>query len=204
MAGRPSFRFQLALALLGFVALAALTRSFWLSALGSALVRDDGPAKAEIGVVLGGDYWGNRITRAAQLIRQGYIPAVLVSGPPGFYGQHECDFAIPYIVRQGYPAQWFIPLPHSALSTRDEASVVLFELRRRRARSFLLITSNYHTARAARLFSAVERGMGGGPSMRVVAAPDPFFRPDGWWHNREGEKTAFNEWSKTFAAIFGI
>jgi hypothetical protein len=37
-----------------------------------------------------------------------------------------------------------------------------------------------------------------------VAVPGEFFRPDSWWRNREGQKTAFFEWSKTFASALGI
>jgi uncharacterized SAM-binding protein YcdF (DUF218 family) len=185
-------------------AAAILARSLWLPLLGYALVHDDGPAHADIAVVLAGDYVGHRIEKAAELIRQGYVPAALISGSPGFYGLHECDFEIAYAVRLGFPAQWFIPLPHSALNTRDEALVVLAELRRRNVRSFLLVTSDFHTARARRIFLAAARAMGGGPAMRTVAAPDQFFRPDSWWRNREGQKTAFFEWSKTVATALGM
>ncbi len=181
-----------------------LGRSLWLPVLGYALVHDDGPAKADIAVVLAGDYLGHRIGKAAELVREGYVPAALISGPSGFYGWHESDYAIAYAVRQGFPASWFIALPHSALSTREEAFVVLGELRRRHVRSFLLVTSDYHSARARRTFLAAERAMGGGPIMRTVAAPDEFFRPDSWWRNREGQKTVFFEWSKTVATALGM
>lgn len=204
MAHRRSRHLRFALALAVFALAAFLTRPLWLAALGRALVRDDGPAKADIAVVLGGDYYGRRIRKAAELARAGYVPAVLVSGPPGFYGVHECDLAIPFAVRQGYPAEWFIPLPHSALSTREEAGIILSELRRRSVRSFLLVTSASHSGRAARIYRAAARAMGGGPAMRVVAVPDEFFRPDSWWHTREGQKTAFLEWCKTFATAVGM
>jgi uncharacterized SAM-binding protein YcdF (DUF218 family) len=202
---RPHFfRLKLLAACLVLAAAAILSRSLWLPVLGYALVHDDGPAKADIAVVLAGDQVGHRIEKAAELIREGYVPAALISGSPGYWGLHECDFEIAYAVRRGFPAQWFIALPHSALSTRDEAPVVLGELRRRNVRSFLLITSDYHTARARRIFLAAERAMAGGPTMRTVAVPDQFFHPDSWWRNREGQKTAFFEWSKTVASALGI
>lgn len=202
---RPRFfRLKLLAACLLLAAAAILARSLWLPLLGYALVHDDGPAQADIAVVLAGDLVGHRIEKAAELIRQGYVPAALVSGPPGFYGLHECDFEIAYAVRLGFPAQWFIPLPHSALNTRDEALVVLAELRRRNVRSFLLVTSDFHTARARRIFLAAARAMPGVPAMRTVAAPDRFFRPDSWWRNREAQKTVFFEWSKTVATALGI
>jgi len=181
-----------------------LTSSFWLTALGKALIHDDGPAKADVAVVLGGDYWGNRILAAANLVRAGYVPAVLVSGPPGFYGTNEADAAIQYAVRQGCPAQWFIPVAHNDLNTRDEAGSLLETMRRRDIHSFLLVTSNFHTARARRLFLAAERRMGGGPQMRVVAAPDQYFKADSWWRNREGRKTFLMEWLKTVTGPLGI
>ena len=40
--------------------------------------------------------------------------------------------------------------------------------------------------------------------MRVIAAPDEFFRADSWWHNREGRKTIYMEWSKTVASFLGM
>ncbi len=204
MARPRSFRLKLLATCLVLAAAVILSRSLWLPWLGYALVHDDGPAKADIAVVLAGDYAGNRIDKAAELIREGYVPAALISGPPGFYGLHESDYAIAYAVRQGFPAQWFIAFSHSALSTRDEASLVLAELRRRQVRSFLLVTSDYHTARARRIFLAAARGMAGVPAMRTVAAPSEYFRPDSWWRNREGQKTAFFEWCKTFATVLGI
>ena len=204
MARPLSFRLKLLAACLLLAATAILSRVLWLPWLGYALVHDDGPAQADIAVVLAGDQKGHRIEKAAQLIRQGYVPAALISGPAGFYGLHESDYAIAYAVRRGFPAQWFIALPNSALSTREEAYVVLAELRRRNVRSFLLVTSNYHSARARRTFLAAERALGGGPAMRTVAAPDEFVRPDSWWRNREGRKALFFEWSKTVASALGI
>src|SRR5437870_5826128 len=131
---------------------AFLARGWWLPAFGYALIHDDGPAKADIAVVLGGDVWGRRILRGGDLVKQGYVPAVLVSGPPGFYDVNEADAAIQFATARGYPKEWFIPLRHSALSTRDETQVVLDEFRRRNTRSFLLVTSSYHSARSRRIY----------------------------------------------------
>jgi uncharacterized SAM-binding protein YcdF (DUF218 family) len=192
---------------LAFVLLAALlflTRTFWLSMLGRGLIHDDGPAKADLAVVLAGEYNGYRIQKAATLVRDGFVPAILVSGPADFYGLHESDLAIPFAIHKGFPGEWFIGFPHNGLSTKEEAADILAELARRNVHSFLLVTSNYHSARAGRIFRAAERARGGGPSMRVVAAPDRYFSPDGWWRNREGQKTAFFEWCKTFATALGM
>ena len=204
MVGRRSFLFKSVLGLLLLAAVAFLARDVWLGALGRILVHDDGAGNADIAVVLAGDYWGNRLFKAAELVRQGYVPLVLVSGPPGFYGVNEADAAIQFAVGKGFPAEWFIPLRHTALSTRDEAVIVLDALKQRNIHSFLLVTSNYHTARARRIYLSAEHERGGGPDLRVVASGDQFFSAGNWWHNREGRKTAFMEWTKTLTSVFGI
>ena len=198
----PRLKFALLAAVL--VLAGFFSRSLWLPVFGYALVRDDGPAKADIAVVLAGDASGLRILKAAELVRQGYAPAALISGTASYYGVNECDVAIPFAVRRGYPAEWFIPFPGSAFSTREEAVDILAELRRRGVRSFLLVTSDFHTARAARIFRWAERTGGGGPALRVIPAPDRSFRAGSWWRNRQSQKIFFDEWCRTVAAAVGI
>src|SRR6185503_298684 len=86
--------------LLVLALIAFLTRSLWLPSIGYALIRNDGPAKADIAVVLAGDFWGHRVEKAAQLVKQGYVPQALVSGPPGAYGHNEADMAVEFIVHK--------------------------------------------------------------------------------------------------------
>lgn len=201
---RHIFRFLKFLCALAVVlAVFYFSRPLWLRVLGRALVHDDGPAKADIAVVLAGDYHGDRIRKAADLVRQGYVPGVLVDGPAGFYGENESTLAIRYIVSKGYPAAWFIDFPIRATSTQQEARLVLTELRRRNVRSYLIVTSDFHSARAARIFRASQKSMGYDAAMRMVTASGPQFNADNWWHFREGRKTAFIEWSKTFGTALG-
>jgi uncharacterized SAM-binding protein YcdF (DUF218 family) len=201
---RRGFRFQYALGLLLLVAAVYLSRDVWLGALGSALIHDEGPAHADIAVVLAGDSWGYRLTRGAELVRQGFVPLVLVSGPPAFYDVNEANAAIHFAILKGYPAEWFIPVYHTALSTREEATAMLDALQQRNIHSALLVTSDYHSGRAGRIFREVERRRGGGPNLRVVASGDRFFSAGNWWHNREARKIVFMEWTKTLASVFGI
>jgi uncharacterized SAM-binding protein YcdF (DUF218 family) len=121
------------------------------------------------------------------------------------YGVNEADAGIRYMTDQGYPAQWFTPVHHTATSTRDEARVMLSELQRRGVHSFILVTSNYHTRRARRMYQDVEHERGlSGPDFRVVAVNDPIYNPAAWWHSREGCKAAFFEWTKTLTSLVGI
>lgn len=203
MAPRHSLKVTSLLVLVALAVLLAVTHTAWLTALGNALVREDGPAKADVAVVLAGDKYGNRILKGAELVRQGYVSAVLVSGP-SLYNTYESDMAIAFAVRRGNPPQWFIPLPHNADSTAEESWQVLPYLASRNVRSFLLVTSDYHTARAGRIFRDAIHSSNAGIQMRVVSAPDQWFHPDSWWRSREGRKIFLQEWIKTAATALGI
>ncbi|MFL6415379.1 MAG: YdcF family protein [Bryobacteraceae bacterium] len=169
-----------------------------LTAAGRILVENDKPEKADAEVVLGGDEFGARITKAAQLATAGYAPYVLVSAPRTLLG-HESDITIEYARRRGYPVSLFRPFNHELNSTRSEAELIDRYLRSQNAKRILLVTSNYHTARAARLLRKYSPGL----QVIAVAAPDPNFTPDGWWKTREGQKTFLYEWLKTIATASG-
>lgn len=167
---------------------------------GRELVHSEAPQKADIVSVIGGDYKGNRITKAAELVRQGYAPKVLVSGAGGQYGHLESELAIAYAVEKGYPRNIFIGLEYPALSTTDEARAVTARLRQMGVHKYLLVTSDFHTARAARVFRREA------PDLEVhpIAAPDPDWNNGHWWSSREGRKLWFFETAKTVADRLGI
>lgn len=171
-----------------------------LGALGRYLVDAAPPEKADIAVVLAGDAYGHRILTAADLVRNGYAPLVLVSGPGGEYDFHECDLAIPFAVKRGYPESYFAHFEHNARSTAEEAEAIVPELRRRNVHKALLVTSNFHTRRAGAIFRRAAPDM----TIVTIGAPDEYFTPGGWWHSREGEKTFLVEWEKTAASWVGL
>ncbi len=167
---------------------------------GEALVEDDGAAKADAIVVLGGDGFGTRILRAGELAKSGYAPRVLVSGPANLLG-NDADATIVYAGRKGYPASLFeaVPLPADVSSTRAEVRYVGRMLREQGVTSIDLVTSNYHTRRAAWLWRKENPGI----RVNAVPAPDPYFSPEAWFKNREGQKTFLLEWAKTVASRLG-
>ncbi len=188
------------LLILVLLILLAITHTIWLTALGRYLVRAEEPAPADYAVVLAGDYTGNRILVGGELVRRGLVRKALIDGSGTAYGVSECDLAVNFAARQGYPADYFIKLPFTVTSTRGEAREAIGKLRSLGAHSFLLVTSDYHTRRAANYF----RPLAGDLKMRVVAAPDQHFHADSWWRDREGQKVFYMEWSKTVTSWFGI
>jgi uncharacterized SAM-binding protein YcdF (DUF218 family) len=171
-----------------------------LGAIGGYLVREQPPEKADVAIVLGGDGSGRRILAAAELEREGYVPLVLVSGPGGAYGYHECDLAIPFAVKAGYPESYFRHMEHDGHSTRDEAHVAAPILRQLRVHTALLVTSDFHTRRAGAVFRDATPDI----SYVVVGTPDEYFSASGWWRDREGRKITLLEWTKTVANWFNL
>ena len=193
---------------LGFLALLlclaagvlAATHNIWLRWLGERLVYSEPPCKADMIVVLAGDFFGNRIMKAGELVNAGWAPKVLVSGAGLCYGFNEGDLAIQYVVHAGYPADRFVNLPSPARSTAEEAQYVVPELRRRGVHRFMLVTSDFHTRRSSEIFHKAAPDI----PFCVVASRDNDFSPEGWWHTREGRKIALTEWLKTVAHFLGI
>lgn len=201
----PSNRFfQFVLVVIVAVTVLFATRSWWLRGIGYALIHEDSPVKADIAVVLAGDPGGSRIKMGGDLVREGYVPEALVSGPMGAYEERECDAAIAFAVRHGYPSTSFIPFPLTAHSTQEEATAIVPELLRRHVHRMLLVTSEYHTGRAYRTYENTLRKLGVSMEIHTVGAHDPDFHIDSWWRSREDEKIIFFEWTKTIAAVLGI
>jgi len=183
------------LVLAAAVLLLVLLHAPILAALGNFLVKAGPPEKADIILVLAGDGFGHRILKAAELVKAGYAPRALISGPNGSYGKYECDEAIPFAVRAGYPESYFLHFEHTARSTESEAEKAAKKLREMGVKRVILVTSNFHTRRAGIMFRRAA------PEIQffVVAAPDEFFKPDRWWHDREASKIFLYEWMKTIA-----
>ena len=171
-----------------------------LFALGSWLVDAGPPQHADLVVVLGGDDTGNRILKSAELVRQGYAPRVLINADEKMFGRWECELAIDFAVSRGYPRDAFDCLHRPAYSTEEEALALIPEMRRMGVRKYLLVTSPYHTARAARIFRRNAKDL----EEHTIAAPFDAWANGWWWTSREGRKLWLLEAVKTLANYLGL
>lgn len=177
----------------------ALAWLLWEPALRQAgLFLDAGapPQRADAILVLAGGWAGERILKAGELVRAGFAPKVYVSGPKVIYGRHECELAIPFAVEHGYPSSWFECLPNSSLSTRDEATMLIPELRLRGVRTLLVVSVRTHLRRARWIFEKQRPA-----EMRIyyTGADSPWFRLEEWYRHREGWKAVVMEWVKVIS-----
>ncbi len=138
--------------------------------------------------------------KGCELARQGFASRILVSGPMVFFGRHESEMAIPWAISRGCSAEALVNVPHFATSTRTEAQFFRQYLADQGIRRYLLVTSDFHSARAARVFRETIPDI----PFRMIATPYPEYRPDGWWKNRQCAKTFFFEWVKTVTDRLGI
>ena len=190
---------RVVLASLAIVCAAYFARHALFAGFGRFLIIDDGPGLADIAVVLAGDSAGDRILTAAALWKKGLIGKVYVSGPPGMYEINEADAAIQFALRRGFPAEAFVAAKNDARSTAEEADRLLILLRAQPGRRLSVVTGNFHTRRAARIWRAKATGF----EVRIVAAPSRY-QPDSWWTDRENQKIFLIEWQKTVAAWVGL
>jgi uncharacterized SAM-binding protein YcdF (DUF218 family) len=189
-----------ALCLAVFVAcfLAFVFRAQIFTALGSYLVLNQTPEKADAVVALAGDDYGGRVLTAGQLVKEGWAPYALISGTPYLLTNHA-ELSINFAVAHGYPRSYFRPFERDMVATRDETADIATQLKHDGVHKILLVSSNYHTRRAAQLMRKAAPGL----QVISVAAPDKYFTPDGWWRNRGGQRTFLQEWLKTFSAWIG-
>ena len=161
------------------VVLAAVLLIQWqafLNLLGSSLIDSEAPRSADLILVLGGDFWGPRVVKAAELGKLGYARTVLISSPP-YAGRPEGELAIDFLVKEGFSRKMLAIFPHNARSTIAEAVALRGELGRREVKQVILVTSSYHSRRAAIVFRLFC------PGIRFVSVPADTnqFSAEGWW-----------------------
>ena len=175
--------------------------SFWLAALGRLSGARWPPAPADMIVVLAGDFSGNRILTAA---RSG---SSRICSPSA--GQRSIGRVWIARKRSGDSVRrsarlsrvLFVRLTQRRpVHARRKPPTCSRALSKRHARRIDIVTSDYHTRRAGNIYRAQAPGL----EIHMVAAPDVYFTPDGWWKSREGRKTFLLEWMKTVANWFGM
>lgn len=187
--------------LLAVLAAVALPRL--LPAAGRFLVVEDAPQKADAIVVLAGSY-PDRILEAVELYKQGLAPRIIICREPdiGAYRRLDelgVDFPRPSDINRmvaeqlGVPAAAIEILTRGGDSTYAEAHAVFEEVLRRHYRTILLVTSKYHTRRAAEIYRLLAADQ---VTIVVRPASEDDFRSDRWWEHRTSTRRVIIEYQK--------
>ena len=174
-----------------------------LPAMGRFLVVGDPPEKADAIVVLAGSY-PDRVLEAVDLYRRGLAPRIILCREPdtaGFRRLAELGVTVPRpsdlnraVAEQlGVPAGAIDVLEQAGDSTYSEARSVIDEALRRGYRSILLVTSKYHTRRAASIYRTLADD-----HLRIIVVPasNDDFQSDRWWRDRISTRRLVIEYQK--------
>lgn len=174
-------------------ALALLLAVFALSA-GQLLVTDR-PEKSDVIVVLAGDSMDQRYNRGMELLRAGYAKHLFLdaSSEYHYFGRKPAEYAAAFLEQDAGDMRAFVSVcPFAENSTVAEARNVGACLAPLHPQKVLLVTSDFHSARALSIFAHKLPQY----QWSVAAARDPSVFGTSWWRRREWAKTTFEEWLK--------
>lgn len=164
--------------------------AIWLGSKAGAFLVLDSPRPSDVILVLAGET-DRRPARALELLAQGYGHRVVLDVPTNgkLYEFTQIQLAQKYI--QDLPQGSAVDLcPIDGLSTKDEMKDVEKCLARERAKTVLIVTSDFHTRRALSVF----RREIPGDQYSVAAAYDDQQFGVRWWTHRQWAKTFVDEW----------
>lgn len=179
-----------------------------LASAGRFLIADDPPARADAIVVLSGSF-PDRIMEAVTLYKDGFAPKIVLCREPEnpaldklkeiVHVPRGSELNREVAERLGVPSSAIEVVDRSAPSTFSEAKQLLRHAREHGYDSILLVTSKYHTKRAAWIYRYLA-----GDSVRIISRParEDTYDPDAWWHNRSATRRVLVEFQKLLVFLF--
>lgn len=168
-----------------------------LQALGDFLVVRDALLPSDAVIAISGDGIGERAAAAATLVREGYAPWLILSGSPGDTTAVMVNAAL----RVGVPRDRIL-VDDQSNSTLENARNTARLMQGRGLRRAIMVTSPYHTRRAAWVFRSefLPRRM----DVRVTAVENSYFDMHLWWTRHIERLFVIREYAKLAGYLFGL
>lgn len=181
-----------------FVILALfLFRAPLLEKIGTRLIYQSELVPSDAIVVLAGSHTGNRMKEAARIFKKGMGKVMVFGGYTYYPGMDSHVGMKQYAIKLGIPEdKIFADIATGENSTWGEAEFNLRQLERLKAKSFILVTSSFHTRRAHWVYERAIKKLNLDIVVRVQPASDPKVPFPGWWKVRSGQKYVFTEYIK--------
>ena len=201
-AGRIFLNLIILLFLAVFCLALYLVRHPLLRFIAESWIVEDTLDKADALIVLGDDnFYADRVTRGAQLFREGKAPVVVASGrrlrpSAGIAELMEHD-----LVERGVPREKIVRFSHDGESTLEEAQALARIVKERKWHSVIVVTSNFHTRRTRYIFLRV---FPQSVEVRVASARDGDFDPEHWWEKRKSIKELTKEFAGMVVAVWEL
>ena len=176
---------------------------FILTKFSKVLVYEDALVPAEAIVVLTGSWSGNRMSGGALLFKKGFGQFVVFAGHEIYPGTNKSVLMKKYAVQLGVPEKNILIKPEISgdLSTWGEGQAILKLLGEKDIKSFILVTSKFHTRRAHAVYKKLINESRTNIKFQVYGAEDPDIPIKNWWKTRVGKKVIFMEYLKTLNYI---
>jgi uncharacterized SAM-binding protein YcdF (DUF218 family) len=182
-------------------------RSRILTGIADYLVVDDRLQPANAIFLLNSEY-NTRPFRASELYQQGLAPVIVIARsentPVVDLGlvPNDTDISVGVMEKLGVPAEKIIILPSTGgvTSTVDEAVAFRKYAEANQVRSFILVTSAFHSRRARWIFNRVFTGLP--VTMEMAPVQHAKFDQTNWWKDESGLITLNNEYIKLVYYFF--
>ena len=174
-----------------------------LEKIGSSLVYKSKLVPSDAIVVLAGSPAGNRMEEAVRLFKKGMGKVIVFGGGPLYPGINSHDAMKKYAIRLGVPKEKIIAGKLTGeISTLGEALFNLKQLKLLKAKSFILVTSSFHTRRSHRVYEIAMKKLDMKLIFGVQPSPDPKVPIPGWWKINSGKREILFEYIKSFYYLF--
>jgi uncharacterized SAM-binding protein YcdF (DUF218 family) len=193
--------------LLLLLLLAFVSRARILTGIANYLIINDQLQPADAIFLLNSEY-DTRPFRASVLYQQGLAPVIVIARsentPVVELGllPSDTDLSVGVMEKLGVPAEKIIilPSPGGVTSTVDEAAAFRKYAEANQVRSFILVTSAFHTRRARWVFEKAFTGMP--VRLEMAAVPYRTFDQTNWWKDESGLITLNIEYVKLVYYFF--
>ena len=206
--GRHAERGGIISTLISLLFLVVLCGAFYLARrpilrfAGESWIVDETLDHADAIIVLSDDnFYADRVTRAAELMRDGKAPLVVASGRRLRPYAGIAELMQHDLIERGVPKEKIIVFPHDADSTREEAEALTNFVTEKKWTTVLLVTSNYHTRRVRYVFRKI---FPANVQLAVVSARDGDFDPQQWWEKRKSLRYFAREFFGIGVAIWEL
>lgn len=192
---------KLALMLLVLAGLVYFGHGFLLDKAGKYIYAKDELKPVDVIVVLSGES-EERVVYGAKLFKEGWARKnrIIMTGGP-VVGRHtEAGLMKELAEELGVPGKYVL-LADKSRSTEEDAKYTGEIMKRYGFKSIILVTSPYHSRRAAVIFKKMLQGA------RIISAPadKSWFSFDDWWKRTRDRDVVLSEYSKFIRLwIFGI
>ena len=169
-----------------------------LNEVSKFLVHSDTLEPAEAIIVLSGSSTGNRIEAGVILFQKGLGKIIIISGEQSYPGYHTHSFMKNHAINLGVPADKIIASGiEGEISTWGEGIHNLKKLKENKFKSFILVTSAFHTNIAHAVYEKLINHLGYDFKFMVYPAKDNRAPINDWWKSRAGRKSIFMEYLST-------